>query len=61
MARRVRTTITVREDDPVPRRCSKKKQSNIAIVVVLIVIALFLLAGTNSSHGPQPQRVIAPR
>jgi hypothetical protein len=61
MARRVRTTITVREDDPVPRRRSKKKESSILVAVILIVLALFVLARTNRSHGPQPQRVAAPR
>jgi hypothetical protein len=61
MARRVRTTITVREDDPVPRRRSKKKQSSAVVVVILILLAFFLLARTNRSHGPQPQRVVAPR
>jgi hypothetical protein len=61
MERRVRTTITVREDDPVPHRRGKKKQSSVAIVLILIVLALFLLARTNGSHGPQPQRVVAPR
>lgn len=57
MARRVRTAITVREDDPVPRRRSKKKES----MVILIVLALFLMARTNRSHVPQPQREVAPR
>jgi hypothetical protein len=61
MARRVRTTFTLREDDPVPRRRSKKKESSVVVVVILILLALFLLARTNRSHGPEPQRVIVPR
>jgi hypothetical protein len=56
MSSRVRTTVTVREDNPVPRRRSKKKESSVA-VVILILIALFLLARTNRPHGPQPQGV----
>ena len=46
---------------PLPRRRSKKKQSTFAVVVILIVLALFVLARTNRSHGPQPQRVVVPR
>ncbi|MGB7466362.1 MAG: hypothetical protein WBW14_25970 [Candidatus Acidiferrum sp.] len=46
---------------PLPRRRSKKKQSTVAVVVILIVLALFVLARTNRSHGPQPQRVVVPR
>jgi uncharacterized integral membrane protein len=61
MARRVRTTVTVREDDPVPRRRNKKKESSVVVVVIFILLAIFVLARTNRSHGPQPQRVAAPR
>lgn len=61
MARRVRTTITVREDDPVPCRRSKKKESSVTVVVILILLVLFLATRTNRPHGPQPQRVVAPR
>ena len=61
MARRVRTTITTRVDDPVPNRRSKKKESKAAIIVILIFLGLFILSRSNSPHGPQPQRVVAPR
>jgi hypothetical protein len=36
----------------------QKKQSTVAVVVILIVLAAFVLARTNRSHGPQPQRVV---
>jgi hypothetical protein len=52
MSRRTRTAITVRKDDPVPRRHRKKKSDAIVIVFVLIVLALFVLSRT--------QRLIAP-
>jgi len=46
---------------PLPRRRSKKKQSTVAVAVILIVLALFVLARTNRSYGPQSQRVVVPR
>jgi hypothetical protein len=61
MARRIRTTITTREDDPIPRRRIKKKQSSAVGIVILILLGLFVLARTNRPHGPQMQRVVAPR
>ena len=60
MATRTRVTTTIRQDNPVPRRRSRKKESSVG-VVILILIALFFFARTNRPHGPQPQRVIAPR
>jgi hypothetical protein len=53
MARRVRTTVTVREDNPVPaRRGSKKrKQTNIAVVILLVLLVLFLISRTNQRPG----------
>ena len=58
---RVRTTVTVRSDNPVPRRRSKKKDSSIVLIVVLIIIGALLLSRGNRPHGPQPQRVSVPR
>jgi hypothetical protein len=43
MARRIRTTVTVREDDPVPRRRNKKK-SNLALILVVLGLLGLLLA-----------------
>ncbi len=57
---RTRITTTIRSDNPVPRRRSKKRESSIGVVII-ILIALFFFARTNRPHGPQPQRVIAPR
>ena len=53
MARRVRTTVTVREDNPVPvrRGSKKKKQNNIAVVILLVLLVLFLISRTNRRVG----------
>lgn len=60
---RTRITTTIRSDNPVPRRRSKKKESGVGIAVILIVgLILFAMMRTNNRpHGPQQQRVIAPR
>jgi len=58
MARRVRTTVTVREDDPVPaRRSNKKKQeTNIVVVILLVLLVLFLISRTNQRAGRFPNQ-----
>jgi len=58
---RVRTTVTVRSDNPLPRRRSKKKESSVGLVVVLIIVGALLLSRGNRPHGPQPQRMSVPR
>jgi len=58
MARRVRTTVTVREDDPVPARRSnkKKKQSSVVVVILLVLLVLFLISRTNQRAGRFPNQ-----
>ena len=63
MDTRTRITTTIREDNPAPRRRSRKKDSSVGLAVILIAgLILFAMMRTNNRpHGPQPQRVIAPR
>ncbi|HEY1528656.1 MAG TPA: hypothetical protein VGH51_20715 [Candidatus Angelobacter sp.] len=58
MARRVRTTVTVREDDPVPARRSskKKKQTNVVVVILLVLLVLFLISRTSQRPGRFPNQ-----
>lgn len=60
---RTRITTTIRSDNPVPRRRSKKKESGVGLAVILLGgLILFAMTRTNNRpHGPQPQRVVAPR
>jgi hypothetical protein len=44
---RVRTTVTVRSDNPVPRRRSKKKESSVVLVVALIIIGALPVSRSN--------------
>jgi hypothetical protein len=58
MAKRVRTTVTVREDDPVPPRKRRvKKSANTALVFVVLAFLglLFLLNRTHQVGGFHPQ------
>jgi hypothetical protein len=60
MAKRIRTTVTVREDDPVPRSRRKKKQSSVLVIIILVLIGLFVLSRTRQGGGFRPQPVSAP-
>jgi hypothetical protein len=60
MARRIRTTVTVREDDPVPRPLRRKKQSSALVIIILVLLGLFLLSRTKQAGGFRPQPVSAP-
>lgn len=56
MARRTRTTVTVREDDPVPRNRSVKRKTNtIWIVLVAVLLGLYLLSRNHGSDALRPQ------
>ncbi len=65
MARRTRTPITDREDDPVPRSRHKKKSDVIVIVFVLIVLALFVISRTRRiavpGHAPREESSLPSR
>lgn len=63
MATRTRVTTTIRQDNPVPRRRNKKKESSIGLAVILIggLILFAMMRTNNRPNGPQPQRVVAPR
>jgi hypothetical protein len=57
MAKRIRSTVTIREDNPVPRR--RRSQTNAPEVAVVILIAFLILfvmiRGEKSSlHHPAP-------
>lgn len=41
-SKRVRTTVTVREDSPVPRRRSKKKQTSGVVILIVLAVLIFL-------------------
>jgi hypothetical protein len=53
MAKRTRITTTVRVDDPVPRRRSKK-QSNAVMIVLAILLLLFIWSRTQRRAVPHP-------
>jgi hypothetical protein len=47
MAKRIRTTVTVREDDPVPRRRTSKKKKESGAVALVVSPHLLPRQGTN--------------
>jgi hypothetical protein len=59
MAKRTRTTITVREDNPVPKRRTnrKKKQSGAIVIGILTLLLMFLVFGNRQSHPQQRQNI----
>jgi hypothetical protein len=60
MAKRPRLTITVREDDPVPRQRGKKKRDSRALFIILLLIVFGLIfLGKNHGAGPQLPRPAA--
>lgn len=60
MAHRIRTTVTIREDDPVPPRRSKKQKSSALVIIILVLLGLFLLSRTQRPGG-QPIQPAAVR
>lgn len=57
MAKRIRTTLTIPEDNPVPRRRrSRKKEPSVAVVILIAFLILFvMIRGEKSSlHHPAP-------
>jgi hypothetical protein len=55
MARRVRTTVTLSEDDNVPRRRSRKKSNAVWIILLFVLLGLFLMNRTRQAGVLQPQ------
>jgi hypothetical protein len=52
MARRTRTSITVRKDNSVPGRRRNKSPDVIVIVIVLILLILFVISRTRQLSSP---------
>jgi len=62
MAKRIRTTVTVREDNPVPRRrTSKKKQSSVVALVVIMLVILFFVMNRSNTRAPRHPSPVAVR
>lgn len=63
MAKRIRTTVTIRADNPSPLRRGKKKNSNAVVIVIAVVVILGLLWSRQLRTGRAgiPQRIAAPR
>ena len=63
MGKRVRASVTIREDDIEPRRRRGKKNSNafVVAIVVLVLLALVWSRQQHASRGGIPQGVTAPR
>jgi hypothetical protein len=55
MARRVRTTVTLSEDDNVPRRRSRKKSNAVWIILLFVLLGLFFMNRTRQVGVLQPQ------
>ena len=64
MAKRIRTTVTVREDNPVPRRRTSKKKrqstAGVALAVIVLLILLFVM-NRNTVQAPRHPSPIAVR
>jgi hypothetical protein len=61
--RRVRASVTIREDNPEPRRRRGKKNSN-ALIIVIIALVLLALVWSRTARVSRvgfPQRIAAPR
>jgi hypothetical protein len=48
-SRRIRATVTVREDSPVPRRRSKKKDTSGVVILIVLAVLVFLMMN-RSQH-----------
>jgi hypothetical protein len=55
-SKRVRTTITVREDNPVPSRRSKKKKTTSGVVILIVIAVLVFLAMNRNQHTVRHER-----
>jgi len=63
MAKRIRTTVAAREDNPLPRRRGQKRNSSTLLIVVVVLVVLALLWSRQHQAGRSviPQRTVAPR
>lgn len=63
MEKRIRTTVTVREDNPVPRRrtSKRKKQSSAVVAVVIALLILFFVMNRSNTHAPRHPSPVAVR
>ena len=61
-SKRVRTTVTVREDDPVPaKKRGKKTSRNSGLIVALLILGFIFLVMNQKRVTPQHQPVVAGR
>jgi hypothetical protein len=59
MAKRTRTTITVREDNPVSRRHKQKYDARTVFVVLLLILFGWIFLSKNYRLAPQLARPAA--
>ena len=62
MGRRVRASVTIREDEPVPRRRTRKKSNNKVVVFILLaLVGLYLISHyRGGTRQPQPSSFVRP-
>jgi hypothetical protein len=57
MAKRIRTSVTIREDDPVPRR-RRGKKSNVSVIVIVVLVLLALVwSRQHAGRSGLPQQI----
>src|SRR5215475_4270808 len=60
-SRRIRTTVTVREDSPVPRKRRNNKSTTAVIAILLVLAGLFVVSRVNHQSGPAVHRATVGR